>query len=53
VHGIVIVVHTPAHPVMGAFASVFVCCCIAVPRVAVYMLDIAVMFVALHVCAVA
>jgi len=34
---------------MSAFASVFVCYCISVPRVAVYMLDIAVMFIALHV----
>jgi len=52
VHGTVIV-HTPAHPVMSTFASVFACCCIAVLCVAVYMFDIAVMFVALHVCAVA
>jgi len=52
VHGIVIV-HTPAHPVISAFTSVFACCCIAVLRVTVYMLDIAVMFVAFHVCAVA
>jgi len=49
VHGIVIV-HTLAHPVMSAFASVFVCYCISVLRVAVYMLDIAVMFIVLHVC---
>jgi len=40
------------HPVMSAFTRMFTCYCIAVPHVTIYMLDIAVMFVALQVCAV-
>jgi len=41
------------HPVMSAFMSMFTRYCIAVSHVTIYMLDIAVMFVGLHVCTVA
>jgi len=45
----IVIVHTPAHPVISAFTSMFTRCCIAVPHVAIYMLDIVVMFVAMQV----